>query len=54
MTEAVEALCGWALRQPEVRHVTAETDADGYASQRLLQRCGFREQSRDTTVRWIR
>ncbi len=54
MTEAVEALCGWALRQPGVRHVTAETDADGYASQRLLQRCGFRERSRDTSVRWIR
>lgn len=32
MTEAVEALCGWTLRQPGVRHVTAETDADGYAS----------------------
>lgn len=54
MSEAVEVLCGWALRQPGVRHVTAETDADGFASQRLLQRCGFREQSRGATVRWIR
>lgn len=54
MTEAVEALCGWALRQPGVRHVTAETDADGFASQRLLQRCGFRERCRGETWWWIR
>ena len=54
MTEAVEALCGWALRQPGIRRVTAETDADGIASQRLLQRCGFRELSRGETVWWIR
>lgn len=54
MTEAVEALCGWALQQPGVSHVTAGTDADGIASQRLLQRCGFRELSRGETVWWIR
>ena len=54
MTEAVEALCTWALRQEGVRHVSAETDADGVASQRLLQKCGFRERSRAETCWWIR
>ena len=54
MTEAVEALCTWALQQEGVRHITAETDADGFASQRLLLKCGFREHSRAETCRWIR
>ena len=40
MREAVEALCAWALRQEGVRHVTAETNTDGLASQRLLLKCG--------------
>lgn len=53
MSEAVEALCGWALQQAGVRHITAETDADGFASQRLLQKCGFREHSRAKTCWWI-
>lgn len=42
-----------SLRQPGVRHVTAETDAGGIASQRLLRRCGFRERSRGITVRGL-
>ena len=53
MREAVEALCAWALRQEGVRHVTAETDANGFASQRLLLKCGFRERSRAETCWWI-
>ena len=52
MAEAVETMCRWALRQDGVRHVIAETDADGEASQRLLQRCGFTEYSRGTTRWW--
>ncbi|WP_394369669.1 GNAT family N-acetyltransferase [Alistipes montrealensis] len=54
MAEAVEALCTWTLQQEGVRHITAETDADGFASQRLLLKCGFREHSRAETCRWIR
>lgn len=50
MAKAVEALCRWALRQEGVRQITAKTDADDFASQRLLQRCGFRERSRGETV----
>lgn len=41
MTEAVRALCAWALEQPGVRAVTAETNPDSAASQNVLKRCGF-------------
>lgn len=54
MTEAVEALSAWAMRQNGVRHITAETDASGFASQRLLMKCGFREWRRSETIWWIR
>lgn len=52
MTEAVEALCKWALAQENVSHIIAETDLDGFASQRILQRCGFTETKRQETVWW--
>ena len=35
MTEAVKAICCWALEQPEVAHITAETDLVSYPSQRI-------------------
>ena len=40
-TEAVDAAASWALRQPEVRRVEAETEPDNKASQRVLEKCGF-------------
>lgn len=52
MTEAVRSMCAWALAQPGVTHVTAETDLDGLASQRVLLRCGFKESSRGETAWW--
>lgn len=52
MTETVQAMCQWALRQEEVSHIIAETEMDGLASQRILQRCGFVEEKRDKTVWW--
>ncbi|WP_249300698.1 GNAT family N-acetyltransferase [Qiania dongpingensis] len=52
MTEAVQAMCDWALKQKGVSHVTAETDLDGFASQRILQRCGFKEVKRGETIWW--
>lgn len=52
MTEAVKAMCNWAMKQPGVHHVTAETECDGLASQRLLQNCGFTEYSRGETLWW--
>ncbi len=40
-TEAVAAVVSWALRQPGVTRVEAETDAGNAASKRVLEKCGF-------------
>lgn len=40
-TEAARALCAWALAQPNVTAVEAETDPGNAASQRVLQKLGF-------------
>lgn len=41
MTEAVMAVCAWALRQNGVTRVEAETDPNNLASQKVLERAGF-------------
>ncbi len=41
-TEAVAAAVEWALAQPGVTRVEAETDPDNKASQRVLEKCGFK------------
>ena len=40
-TEAVGAAANWALKQPNVACVEAETTPDNRASQRVLDKCGF-------------
>lgn len=40
-TEAVGAAVLWALRQPGVTRVEAETEPENLASQRVLEKCGF-------------
>ena len=40
-TEAVAAAVSWALDQPGVTRVEAETEPDNKASQRVLEKCGF-------------
>ena len=40
-TEAVDAAVAWALRQPGVCRVEAETEPDNKVSQRVLEKCGF-------------
>jgi RimJ/RimL family protein N-acetyltransferase len=40
-TEAVTAIAAWALSQPGVTAVTANTDLDNGLSQRVLERAGF-------------
>ena len=40
-TEAVAAAVNWALAQPDVTRVEAETEPDNRASQRVLEKCGF-------------
>lgn len=41
-SEAVRALVRWALQREDVLRVTAETIIGNDASERVLQRCGFR------------
>ena len=41
-TEAVQAACRWAWGHAEVKSLEAETDAGNAASQRVLEKCGFR------------
>ncbi|WP_434284462.1 GNAT family N-acetyltransferase [Clostridium botulinum] len=52
MTEAVKAMCKWALKQKGVRNVIAETDLAGFASQRILECCGFKKYNQEETIWW--
>ncbi len=52
MTEAVQAMTEWALNQPGIQAVIAETYKDGFASQRVLQRCGFQLFQENETCWW--
>lgn len=52
MTEAVQAMIKWAMGQEGVKHIIAETDLDGFASGRILQKCGFKEIARNQTIWW--
>ncbi len=52
MTEAVKSMCDWALTQTGVTAVIAETDLDGFASQRILERCGFKKYAQEETLWW--
>ena len=40
-TEAVNAAAAWALQQPGVTRVEAETEPDNVPSQQVLSKCGF-------------
>ena len=40
-TEAVKAVVEWALNEPDVTAVEAETDPENAASKRVLEKCGF-------------
>ena len=40
-TEAVSAMVHWAIQQPGVSRVEAETELENLASQRVLKKCGF-------------
>lgn len=52
MTEAVRAMCQWAMKQESVSHVIAETELDGVQSQRILERCGFCLYRQGGTLWW--
>lgn len=52
MTEAVKSMCEWAFKQNGVTSVIAETELDNLASQRILERCGFKQYKREETLWW--
>ena len=39
---SAQAACRWAFLHPAVKSLEAETDAENAASQRVLEKCGFR------------
>ncbi len=41
-TEAVGTVVKWALNQPEIKSVIAETDIENIASQKVLKKIGFK------------
>lgn len=52
MTEAVKALCEFAAAQNSVASIIAETDWDGFASQRILECCGFKRYRQVESIWW--
>ena len=53
MTEAVHAMCGWAKRQRAVAHILAQTEPGNLASERVLEKCGFRRYAKGPAAWWI-
>lgn len=53
MSEAVSAICRWALSQPGVKNILAGTEGDNLPSQSVLRRCGFCELARGGIIWWI-
>lgn len=52
MTEAVNAMCEWVLKQNGVTSVIAETYLENLASQKILERCGFKKDKVGETFWW--
>ncbi|AKA70422.1 GNAT family N-acetyltransferase [Clostridium scatologenes] len=52
MTEAVNAMCEWALKQNDIKSVIAETYLENLASQKILERCGFKKYKEGETFWW--
>jgi len=52
MTECVQAMCDWVLKQPVVSYIIAETDIGHSASENVLKRCGFQFCKRTETNWW--
>lgn len=43
-------MCEFALRRYDISTVIAQTDVDGIASQRVLERCGFKIYKQEETM----
>jgi RimJ/RimL family protein N-acetyltransferase len=53
-TEALRALLAWALSQPEVKRVEADTTHANLPSQRVMERAGMRLVGHDEQLRYYR
>lgn len=54
MAEAVAAVCAWALGQPGVRQVVAETEKGNTPSENVLRRAGFTHSHETAGCHWWR
>ena len=54
LTEALRALIDWALAQPDVRRVEADTAHGNLASRRVMERAGMRLIGRSEQLRFYR
>ena len=53
MTEAAFAVCQWALKQPNIQSVTAETETNNIPSHRVLEKCGLiKDHQTDESIWW--
>lgn len=52
MTEAVKAMCKWAMQQEKISNVIAETEIDNTPSQRILERCSFSKYKQGNDSLW--
>ncbi len=52
MTEMVGGLVNWVSQQPNVQRVVADTDAENVASQKVLEKNGFRMFDRIENMLW--
>lgn len=52
MTEMVGGLVDWAAQQPGVKRVVADTEAENVASQKVLEKNGFRMFDRIENMLW--
>lgn len=53
MTEATQALCKWALEQPGIECIIAETEKNNKPSQRVLEKCKMHKYKQtDGSIWW--
>ena len=52
MSEMVGGLIGWAVQQPGVRRVVADTEIDNIASQKVLKKAGFQQFEQIENMLW--
>ena len=52
MTESIQEMCKWAMKQDCISNIIAETDIDNAQSYNVLKRCGFEKFKNGETLWW--